>query len=202
MKTVKTTVQQRLLLSLGLAAGIVALASLPAAHHVSYIRYTSPPLSDGTRYTFLRPTYLAGVSVEFGNKDSLIQFVHFFPIHSDTSFLEDQMPRQLKVLFPSHGDEVAVEVGNAAKGYYFSRSTLSSVPEEHTEDHGVKGGFTYHNVYADDEKAGLSFHLQHSAGMEQDHQTDARSLADFQCSDATITSSFRILPPGVSAPSP
>ena len=200
MKTTKITVRQRLLLSLGLGGGGVALAFLPAAHPVSYIRYVSPPLPDGMRYTFLRPTYLANVSSAFVNSDLLMQTVR---IRSNTSVLENLTPRQLRVLFSSSGnEEVIVKVGDAAQGRYYSRSTLPSTPDTHTENHGVEGGWIYHNVYMTKQKSGLSFCLQHSAGFERDDQTDNRSLAIFQCSDATIARSFRILPPGVAVPSP
>jgi|GEM_PF-2009385 len=193
MKPIKTNLWWRLLFSFSLVGGAIALAYMLASRPISYVRYTSPPLPNGTRYTFLYPRNLNNVDDQ-ANFTSHITEVQ---ITRRISPFESFVTYHSGGFFPGIDETIQVEVGpgqdSPVPGSVYTR----------TDTDDSASGFLSHYVELYNPKSGASLSLHHMAGgTTRLHKAVGRNALVFRQVDKVIAGSFRVLPPGVEPPSP
>ena len=194
MKPVKTTARQRLLLTLGLFGGVITWAFMPTVHSISYVRYVSPPLADGTRYTFLRPDYLDEIDFNDGHISRLDwagTVLQGFQADRGISVLERAVPSQLTFLFHSKDERIVVLVHKSQLASPSLAQQRTSKTIKYQDEIGTRK--VQHAITISDLRSQRRFDLMHSAD---------NGLASFRRDDETIANSFRVLPPGTAVPSP
>ena len=163
----------------GLVAAAVLLRLPPAPSH--FRRYVSPPLPDGTRYTFLYPLYLDNVRSGWLNGYSVIASVRI-DNGEESPTTGDRLRRLLGLPIPlPHRGDVTVVVG-AVGPRYMNR------PEAQWQ--GADG--SHHTASFVDTRSHMRFLLLHEG------QFYPRL---FKQDDPVVIRSFRVLPPGAATPS-
>ena len=165
------------------AALVVGFAVWPRpAPPTSYLRFTSPALPDGVRYTFLYPSTLDDV------------WVHRAPMNYQGKYIQNAMisKKESRVLgaalwhnlFKPESEYVFVYVEHPT-----TKSPKNSRSEKQTASHAE----VYHTVEVDDLSAHEHFKFIHD-------EDDGTAL--YTQHDAVVTGSFRVLMPGEAVPNP
>jgi hypothetical protein len=160
----------------------------------TYRRYVSPPLPDGTRYTFLYPRYYRYSlgEKELGQPSNTLQMVRLTTIDPAKGppaepLLYRLMPHQLRWLLPWSDQnglgDITVMVGPAPlhSGRVLSGrkdSSWNQAPEHH------------HDITITDAHSGLKLTMYSMQTIP----------AHFAREDPVIAGSFRVLPPGTQVP--
>ena len=162
---------------------------------VGFRRYTSPPLPDGTRYTFLYPSYFANVHPGWLDSDHQFRSVRIDCIGTKP-FPWIAAPGQAPVAYYIHGKQGAawpapheefcsVVVGKAAPPFWQGPRPLE-IDRQWIGEYG-----SHHDFSIKDAHTHYRFEVIHE---------DRYTPALFRQTDPVIVASFRILPPGASAP--
>ena len=156
---------------------------------VGFRRYTSPPLPDGTRYTFLYPSYFA--NVHQGWLDSDHQFgsvridcigtkpVPWIAAKGQTPISYYSHGKQGGAWLSPHEEFCSVVVGNAAIPFWQGPHPLV------TDHRWIGENGSHHDLSIKDARTRYRFEMIHE---------DRYIPALFKQTDPIITSSFRILP--------
>ena len=162
---------------------------------VGFRRYTSPPLLDGTRYTFLYPSYYA--NVHQGWLDSDHQFgsvridcigtkpVPWIAAKGQTPISYYSHGKQGGAWLSPHEEFCSVVVGNAAPPLWQGPHPLE-IDHQWVGENG-----SHHDFSIKDAHTRYRFEVIHE---------DRYTPALFRQTDPVIVGSFRVLPPGASVP--
>ncbi len=152
---------------IGIAVIAVAAITIPREPAISFRRYTSPPLPDGSRYTFLYPSHLKAVQEGYNRGAGVVQSVQLLPGGWGL------MPSSAT----NHGS-ITVVVGSLA-------SMGGQIPQQRKDGYEVIGNESRHDIYLADTRSGMRLRLYHS-----------QSLTLFSATDPAVSKSFRLLLPG------
>jgi len=164
---------------------------------VGFRRYTSPPLPDGTRYTFLYPSYFANVHQGWLNADHQFDSVRvdcigtkpvpWIAFHGQTPVAYYIHGKQGASWLAPHEEFCSVVAGNAAAPFWQGPHPLEI-------DHQWVGEYgNHHDASINDAHTRYRFELIHE---------DRYTPALFKQTDSVIFKSFRVLPPGANATEP
>lgn len=188
MQPEKSESRPRRVWLLGAAVFFVALAALwlrPPAPEV-YTRYLSPPLPDGTRYTFLYPTWMTRVSQQGVGQVQVGEAARGGP--GANIFQE-----ALRLWRNRRKSNLAVGQDAFVMVFYRPLKVFKG-PDERKEQRWERNGTLRHNIFIADARTKMKFFLFHN-GL-------ASERTRFEEIDPVIARSFRLLPPGAPVPSP
>jgi len=165
-----------------LAAVVVVLVLLGIWSSVrppSYRRFVSPPLPDGSRYTFLYPAHLENMAQGAGGSPEVRSSVSVYTANQSLSEW-DVLRKRVGFRVPSPGENVTVVV------IPLKRAPRSS---DRRSQRLAGGGRLRHNEYLIDARTKTQLNLYHDC--------PADAAAQFDAHNPTIVRSFQLLPPGV-----
>jgi hypothetical protein len=169
-------------LCMGLILVLVYQVAVKIVNH-DYRRYVSPPLPDGTRYTFLYPKYLKAVRANwFGHSFGMMDSVHI-DSGQETFTLLDRLRAWVGIPYQPRDGFAQVIVGRMAPRFGTSRrETMSTSSTENA-----------HDVILIDGRSHLRLWLTY---REESHPDQ------FARDSPVVARSFCVLPPGAPIPAP
>ena len=182
-RTRKTRFWNYLLPAIAVVLVVVAAAVPRPVPPTTYTRFTSPPLPDGVRYTFLYPTALDDVSL------------YTFPANYKGRHLQSFMASKKESRLPGaalwhrwfrpEAEFVFVSV---------EKPVVKPLRSSRVDRQGVRNRDEIaHRVYVDDPRAHEQFMFGH---------IDDFGTASYTQDDRVVTDSFRVLLPGEPVPAP
>jgi hypothetical protein len=159
----------------------------------AYKRYLSPPLPDGSRYTFLYPVNsrvneIGGHSTDGASMDGARSYMDGVRVDSKVekkTFLT-QFLALLGMQKPSQRFGILVSL--------LAPSKPGDLHRKRRDEWSTEKGVHYHSMYLPAASAGLVLELL--------NWEVSPPPALFRQTDAVVSSSFRLLPPGTSPPAP
>lgn len=182
-----------------LAGALIAVAVLAiwltVSRPPSYRRYVSPPLPDGSRYTFLYPAHMEDVAEGGGNPSPGV--VQNVTVHnreqSETTW--DRLRRGVGLRVMSRGEHVdvlPVQLSLDPRGRFYGVKD-GRARDRRWSDQWARGGLVGHSEYLEVKRLKMRFYLRHGA--------PANAEAQFRRHNATVAQSLQVLAPRAEVPS-
>ena len=187
-------------------AVVLAVASRPVSHSLTYIRYVSPPRLDGTRCTFLYPSILgppalSGAIYSRGatGRRYQIQSVQVFSrVSTGDAFIQRLSILRRAIAINSAELSITSVDDPAQKDPFPTRPIESKNPRYiKSESTSIGEGGGEHDLVIKDKRSGTRYNLEYVCWLPD---AGGNSAGDFARADAIISQSFQVLPRGAALP--